>query len=86
MMTKNWPLIVTIYTGICLLIDKYAAKIFAMDLYIKPEFELIWILILYLVLYATGETKKRNTWTGLALIVLSLVTAISVIKIVYSQV
>jgi hypothetical protein len=86
-MTTNWPLIITLYTGVCILVDKYAAKFYAPGLYIKPEFELIWILILYLVLYATTkQTQVQHRWTILSIIILSLVTLISVFKIINYQI
>lgn len=84
---KNKPLLVTIVTGICILIDKYAAKLLAPGEMIKPEFELLWILILYLVLYWEGENEQRKaTFTWLALLILIVVTAISVAKIYLYQV
>ena len=85
-MLKKYPLIITILTGVCILVDKYAAKWYA-EVYIKPEFELLWVLILYLVLFQqTDSTKDKKMYTVIAAFVLAVITIISVYKIYYFQV
>jgi len=80
----NYKIWLTGLTGFCILADKYAAKWLAPDVYIKPEFELLWLLILALVVTESAKNKYRVF--VIFSILLVIITVISVYKIYVFQV